>query len=101
LSTHFLRRAPSLVSAKITHRLMIALPDPLRFFGVSFEPRQSLKYRSNFDVRKLILKAKEELSEEDPETFKVFLLAVLVGLSPRDRSAEVGQLSLGYRRYPH
>jgi hypothetical protein len=46
-------------------------------------------------VRKLILKAKEELSEEDPETFKVFLLAVMVGLSRRDRSAEVRQLSLG------
>jgi integrase len=39
-----------------------------------------LKYRSGFDVQKLIAKAQDELSEADPECFKIFLLAVMVGL---------------------
>jgi integrase len=76
----FLRRARSLFSAKITRHLMVELPDPLPFSDVAFEPRQSLKYRSGFDVQKLITKAQDELAEADPECFKIFLLAVMVGL---------------------
>jgi integrase len=80
----FLRRARSLFSQKITHHLMVELPDPLPFSDVSFEPRQSLKYRSNIDVQKLITAAKGELSESEPECFKIFLLAVMVGLRRRE-----------------
>src|SRR5262249_35025914 len=43
-------------------------------------PRQSLKYRSTIDVQKLITAAKAELREAEPECFKIFLLAVMVGL---------------------
>jgi hypothetical protein len=63
---------------------MVELPDPLPFSDVSFEPRQSLKYRSNIDVQKLITAAKVELSEAEPECFKIFLLAVMVGLRRRE-----------------
>jgi integrase len=60
------------------------LPDPLPFAGVEFEPRQSLKYRAVFDVQTLIAKALDELTHQDPEAFKAFLLAVLAGLRRKE-----------------
>jgi integrase len=39
-----------------------------------------MKYRSSFDVVKLIEKARAELSTEEPEQFKIFLLATMAGL---------------------
>ena len=91
----FLRRARSLFSRKITHHLRVELPDPLPFSDVSFEPRQSLKYRSSIDVQKLITCAKAELSESEPECYKIFLLAVMVGL----RRGEIDLLEWGsFRR---
>ena len=52
--------------------------DPLPFSQVAFEPRQSLQYRTNLQT--LIAKARDQLAESDPEAFKVFLLAIMVGL---------------------
>jgi hypothetical protein len=81
----FLRRARSLFSPKILkHLAHLELPDLLPFAGIKFEPRQSLKYRSTVKVQELIAKAKEELAETDAEAFKVFLLAVMVGLRRRE-----------------
>ena len=77
----FLRRAKSLFSAELTRHLESAkLPSPLPFDGISFEPRQSMKYRSSFDVAGLIAKARTDLSTEEPEQFKIFLLATMAGL---------------------
>jgi integrase len=45
-------------------------------------------YRSSFDIKKLITDAQTDLSESDPESFKVFLLASMVGL----RRAEIDRL---------
>lgn len=47
-----------------------------------------MAYRSSFDIKELIKDAQTELSESDPESFKVFLLASLVGL----RRAEIDRL---------
>jgi len=81
----FLRQARSLFSRKILrHRGEVKLPDLLPFAGVEFEPRQSLKYRSAFDVQTLIAAARDELASSDPEVFKVFLLAVMVGLRRKE-----------------
>jgi integrase len=80
----FIRRARSLFSPEILQHLGIELPTPLPFTGISFEPRQSLKYQSSFDVVALIKKAKSELAEPEPELFKIFLLAVMVGLRRRE-----------------
>lgn len=81
----FLRRARGLFSGKILkHIAHLELPDPLPFAGVEFEPRQTLKYRSSFQVQELIVKAKDALANSDPEAFKVFLLAVMVGLRRRE-----------------
>jgi hypothetical protein len=76
----FMRRGRSLFSPDVLRHLTIELPNPLPFAGISFEPRQSLKYRSNFDVIKLTKQARADLAESDSEAFKVFLLAVMVGL---------------------
>src|SRR5260221_1847098 len=81
----YLRQARSLFSRSIIKHLRdVSLPDPLPFAGVEFKPRQSLKYRATFDVQALISKAKAELSHQYPEAFKVFLLAVMVGLRRRE-----------------
>jgi integrase len=78
------RQAKSLFSPKITRHLELELPQPLPFSGVEFEPRSSLKYRSRFDVQKLIQAASADLSESKPELFKIFLLAVMVGLRRKE-----------------
>jgi integrase len=52
--------------------------------GVDFEPRQSMKYRSEIDVEKLIAQARQELEHDDPEAYKVFLLAVGLGLRRKE-----------------
>src|SRR5258707_548066 len=80
----FMRRARSLFAADILRHLAIELPEPRPFAGVAFEPRQSLKYRSNFDVLELIKEARSDLAESDPELFKIFLLAVMVGLRRKE-----------------
>jgi len=81
----YLRQARSLFSRMVVKHLGgVSLPDPLPFSGVEFEPRQSLKYRATFDIQALISKAKNELATKNPEAFKVFLLAVMVGLRRKE-----------------
>ena len=80
-----LRQARSLFSNKIFRHLQgVTLPDPVPFSQIEFEPRQSLKYRATFDVQTLIAKARDQLAESDPEAFKVFLLAIMVGLRRKE-----------------
>jgi integrase len=79
-----IRQAKSLFSPKITRHLALELPDPLPFSGIEFEPRPSLKYRSRFDVQRVIQAAIKELSGTKPELFKTFLLAVMVGLRRKE-----------------
>ena len=43
-----------------------------------------MRYRSGFDVFALIETAREELSQAEPEQFKIFLLAVMAGLRRRE-----------------
>jgi integrase len=80
----FLRQARNLFSADVIRHLDVQLPDPLPFTGIQFEPRQSLKYRSDFDIQKLIRTARDELSEHQPELFKIFLLATMAGLRRKE-----------------
>jgi integrase len=61
-----------------------SLPDPLPFDGVQFEPWQSMKYRSTIDIEALIKAANKELRATAPEGYKVFLLAVAVGLRRKE-----------------
>lgn len=93
----FIRRARCLFTPGILQHLEIELATPLPFEGVEFEPRQSLKYRSNFDVQALIIKATEELAGQESEAFKIFLLAVMVGL----RRKEIDLLEWPSFRWEH
>jgi integrase len=76
-----IRRARSLFGKKLVRHLRdVTLPSPLPFEGIDMEERQDMRYRSTFDVLKLIETAKAELSQGYPEQFKIFLLAVMAGL---------------------
>jgi integrase len=77
----FLRRAKSLFAPDaIKHLSRVQLPSPLPFERVSFEPRQSMRYRSTINVEKLTHAAHEELALADSAAFLVFLLALGAGL---------------------
>jgi hypothetical protein len=80
----FLRQVRSLFSPKLIRHLNIELPGPRPFDEVEFEPRQSLKYHSDFDAMALIGTARDILSATEPELFKILLLAVMVGLRRRE-----------------
>jgi integrase len=83
-----LRQARSLFSPR---RLgYIQLPSGFKspFDGVKLEPRQSMRYRSTFNVGELIRAAKKDLASIDPEAYKVFLLALFTGA----RRGEVDKL---------
>jgi integrase len=79
-----MRQARSLFSPKRLRHLQLRLPSPLPFEGVEFEPRQSMKYRSEIRIEELITSAIEELRLDDPEAYKVFLLAVAAGLRRKE-----------------
>jgi integrase len=77
----FLRRAKSLFAPDaVKHLSRVQLPSPLPFERVSFEPRQSMRYRSTIDVEKLTRAAHEELAQKDAPAFLAFLLALGAGL---------------------
>ena len=83
-----LRQAKSLFSQERLKFLppSVTAADP--FAGVSFEPRQSMRYQSDFDIEELIKLAQVELP---PEELKIFLLASLAGL----RRNEIDKLEWG------
>ena len=81
----YLRRTKCLFSKRILRHLAVQLPDPLPFAGIEFEKRPSLKYQSNFDVRRLFAQAREELAKTGQiELFKIFVLAATCGLRRRE-----------------
>jgi integrase len=81
----FLREAKALFTPGLLKRLeAVILPDPLPFAGVKLYPRQSMKYRSSFDVVRIINDAQNELSGRDPEAYKIFLLGIATALRRRE-----------------
>jgi integrase len=79
-----LRQARSLFSPNLLRQLKLSLPEPLPFSGVEFESRQTMKYQSKIDVVELMQLARKELEEAAPESYKIFLLAVNVGLRRKE-----------------
>jgi integrase len=79
----FIRNARALFSKRVLKRLKelsVPLPSPLPFEGVEMEPKGNTRYLSSIDASKLIQTARAELSETDPESWKVILLALGAGL---------------------
>ena len=72
-----MRQAKSLFAPAVLKFIQLDVPDAMPFAGVSFEPRQSMRYRSGFNVEDVIRAAKVELPAEQ---MKIFLLAVMGGL---------------------
>ncbi|MEM6820317.1 MAG: tyrosine-type recombinase/integrase [Verrucomicrobiota bacterium] len=84
-----IRCAKSLFSERLLKFIDLKLPDPLPFEGVEFERvGRATRYRSEIDPAALTKDAFEELRESAPEQFKIFLLAITVGL----RRAEIDTL---------
>jgi integrase len=75
-------RARSLFGTKVIARIndLVELPNPLPFAGVKVAKARVTRYRASFDFSALIQDAKTELATSEPEQFKVFLLAAMVGL---------------------
>ncbi|HPA18325.1 MAG TPA: hypothetical protein PLU30_11310 [Verrucomicrobiae bacterium] len=76
----FLRNAKSLFSPRHLRFVTLDLPKPNPFDGVQFEPRGSMRYRSEIDAEALIRDAQAELRESSPEQFKIFVLSLFAGL---------------------
>ena len=76
----YLRRAKSLFASEAVKHLCIQLPRPLPFEGITFEPRQTMRYCSTIDIAKLTTAARKELASKDESAFLAFLLALGVGL---------------------
>ena len=72
-----LRQAKSLFAPAMLKFIRLGFSSALPFEGIKFEPRQSMRYRSSFDVEQVIQAAQSELSEEQ---LKIFLLAIMAGL---------------------
>jgi integrase len=64
------------------------LPHPLPLEGVTLEKSPSMRYVSKIDAFAILARAKEEMAEEDPEGFKVLILALVCGL----RRSEIDNL---------
>jgi integrase len=75
-----LRQARSLFSPKRLAYVQLPLDFCSPFSGIKLEPRQSMRYRASFDVPKLIGAARNDLAQDDPQSYKVFLLALFCGL---------------------
>ena len=72
-----MRQAKSLFAPAVLKFVQLEVPDALPFAGVCFEPRQSMRYRSGFDIEKVIQAAQGELPSDQ---MKVFLLAIMTRL---------------------
>ena len=89
-----LRQAKGLFSKKILpHIETLSLPPKLPFDNVPMLKRRPTRYYSRIEkdlggVGKLIGKAVKDLSESEPESFKIFTLALMAGL----RAGEIDSL---------
>lgn len=72
-----MRQAKSLFAPDLLKFVPIDVGLTKPFDGIKFEPRQSMRYQSGFDIQELIQQAQKELPVEQ---FKIFLLASMAGL---------------------
>ena len=88
-----IRNAKALFAPKILKGLpkdfRARLPSPLPFDGVDMGKRLRTRYKSKIDAGALVAAARAELKEQQPEQFKIFLLAFGAGL----RRGEIDRLT--------
>lgn len=56
------------------------MPSPVPFEGVTMEKPPSSRYRSKINARNILEAAKTSLKEDEPEAYKILLLALACGL---------------------
>lgn len=85
-----IRNAKCLFGKKILPFIeeQLPLPKPLLFDGVHLDKMPSLRYVSRIDPKAILEKAEQDLAVEEPEAFKVLILALVLGL----RRAEIDHL---------
>ncbi|MCF7786800.1 MAG: tyrosine-type recombinase/integrase [Prosthecobacter sp.] len=85
-----IRNAKALLGKKILPFIeqQLPLPRPLPFEGVSMEKPPSMRYVSKLDAHAIMARAKDELSESEPEAYKALILALVCGL----RRSEIDHL---------
>ncbi|MDA7865175.1 tyrosine-type recombinase/integrase [Akkermansiaceae bacterium] len=77
-----IRNSKALFSKKLLPFISkdIELPAILPFEGVTMEKPPSPRYHSKIDAKEIIKTAHAELREDNPEAYKIFLLALICGL---------------------
>lgn len=91
-SNSYLRCARSLFSKKWLKKLKVRLPEVLPFHEVVIKKSRPPKYQSSINPAKLLQAARQHLAAENPEAYKVFLLAFGAGL----RKGEIDALECGH-----
>lgn len=80
-----IRSAKALFAPRVVARLKdIELPEILPFEGVEFFRQSAARYRSEIDASAIIAKAQKDLGESAREQYKIFLLAIFVGLRRKE-----------------
>lgn len=90
-SNSYLRCARSLFSKKWLKKLKVRLPEVLTFHEAVIKKSRPPEYQSTINPAKLLQAARQHLAVENPEAYKVFLLAFGVGL----RKGEIDALESG------
>jgi integrase len=76
----YLRNAKSLFNEKVIKGTGLELPSPRPLADIDFFGGVDQKYYSVFDIRKLLVSAKDLLADLDPDAYSVILLAAFGGL---------------------
>ncbi|MFD2255308.1 tyrosine-type recombinase/integrase [Luteolibacter algae] len=80
-----IRNSKALFGKRIIRQLRgIELPEEIPFREVEYFRQSANRYHSKVNVEDLIAKAGEELQEAEPEQFKIFILAIFVGLRRKE-----------------
>jgi len=79
-----LRSAKSLFSNQILKCLPFTLPSPRPLEDVDFEKVSKPRYHSRVDIAALLKDAQNELSASDIEAYKIFILALHLGLRRKE-----------------
>ena len=94
-SNSYLRCARALFSKKWLKKLEVRLPEVLPFQEVVIKKSRPPKYQSTIDPAKLLQAARQHLAAENPEAYKVFLLAFGAGL----RKGEIDALECQHLKF--
>ena len=94
-SNSYLRCARALFSKELLKKLKVRLPEILPFHGIVIKKSRPPKYKSTINPAKLLQEARQNLAAQNPEAYKVFLLAFGAGL----RKGEIDALECGHLNF--